>query len=121
MMATDPLTQLETLAAPIGAATVRGAIILLVAIAATQLLRRHSAATRHAIWSGAIAAQLLVLALGIWGPRWRVATPRAVAEIVSPVIAIPSADVLRLAQPPAAAILRASCSTWSLRAARELT
>ena len=86
----DVIARLETFAAPIGAATVRGAIILLVALIATQLLRRHSAATRHAIWSGAIAAQLVVLALGTWGPHWRIATPPAVADAVAPVMAIPA-------------------------------
>jgi beta-lactamase regulating signal transducer with metallopeptidase domain len=87
----DVIGRLETFAGPIGAAAVRGAIILLVALVATQLLRRHSAAMRHAIWSGAVAAQLVVLVLGIWGPRWRVATPPAVADAVAPVIAIPNA------------------------------
>jgi beta-lactamase regulating signal transducer with metallopeptidase domain len=93
MTTPDILGRLDALGGPIATATVRGAIILLVALFATQLLRRRSAATRHAIWSGAIAAQLLVLALGIWGPRWRVATPRAFADIVAPVVAIPDADV----------------------------
>src|SRR3954464_4482799 len=63
-------------------AAVRGAIVLLVALALTTLLRRRSAATRHAIWVGAIAAQLLLLVLSVWGPRWRVATPEPVSVLV---------------------------------------
>jgi beta-lactamase regulating signal transducer with metallopeptidase domain len=91
----DVIGGLDTFATPVGAAAVRGAVILLVALVATQLLRRRSAAARHAIWSGAIAAQLVVLALGLWGPHWRVATPPAVADAVAPVMAIPSADGAR--------------------------
>jgi len=53
-------------------AAVRGAVVLLAALALTHLLRRRSAATRHAVWVGAITAQLLLLVLGIAGPRWRV-------------------------------------------------
>ncbi|HEV7990185.1 MAG TPA: M56 family metallopeptidase [Gemmatimonadaceae bacterium] len=63
-------------------AAVRGAIVLLIALVLTTMLRRRSAATRHALWVGAIAAQLLLLALTVWGPRWRVAAPEPVSALV---------------------------------------
>src|SRR5215218_1849202 len=72
----------DVLASPLFDAALRGAIILLVALVLTVLLHRRSAATRHAIWAGAIAAQVLLLGLAVWGPRWRVAAPEAVSALV---------------------------------------
>src|SRR4051812_22627002 len=76
-------------------AAARGAIVLLAALVLTSLLRRRSAATRHAIWVGAIAAQLLLLVLGAAGPRWRVAVPDPVSALV------PVTDVEQSAAPTA--------------------
>src|SRR5215207_655690 len=72
----------DVVASPLFDAALRGAIILLVALVLTLLLHRRSAATRHAIWAGAVAAQVLLLALAVWGPRWRVAAPEAMSALV---------------------------------------
>ncbi|HKH93358.1 MAG TPA: M56 family metallopeptidase [Gemmatimonadaceae bacterium] len=72
----------DVLASPLFDAALRGAIILLVALVLTVLLHRRSAALRHAIWAGAIAAQVLLLGLAVWGPRWRVVAPDAVSALV---------------------------------------
>ena len=82
---------LERIATPLADAATRGAVILLAALLITTLLRRRSAAARHAVWAGAIAMQLVVLALAVWGPQWRVAAPHVVADAVAtvPLLAIP--------------------------------
>ena len=72
----------DALAAPLIDAALRGAVVLLAALMLTTLLHRRSAATRHAIWAGAVAAQLLLLGLAVWGPRWRVEAPEVVSALV---------------------------------------
>src|SRR5215213_9505382 len=74
----------DALVHPLLDAALRGAVVLLAALVLTTLLHRRSAATRHAIWAGAIVAQLLLLGLAVWGPRWRVAAPKAVSAFVPP-------------------------------------
>jgi len=54
-------------------AAIRGAVILGVAALLALLLRRRSAATRHAIWTIALVAQLALPILGATLPAWRVA------------------------------------------------
>ena len=53
-------------------AAVKGAIVFALAVLAVTLLRRHSAATRHAIWAGAVAAQLAIPVLAALLPAWRI-------------------------------------------------
>jgi beta-lactamase regulating signal transducer with metallopeptidase domain len=72
----------DVLGSPLFDAALRGAIILLGALVLTVLLHRRSAATRHAIWAGAVAAQVLLLVLAVWGPRWRVAAPEMVSALI---------------------------------------
>src|SRR5919107_4113995 len=72
----------DVLASPLFDAALRGAIVMLAALVLTVLLHRRSAATRHAVWAGAVAAQVLLLVLALWGPRWRVAAPEAVGALV---------------------------------------
>jgi beta-lactamase regulating signal transducer with metallopeptidase domain len=74
----------DALVGPLLDAALRGAVVLLVALVLTVLLQRRSAALRHAIWAGAIAAQVVLLGLAVWGPRWRVAAPDAVSALVPP-------------------------------------
>jgi beta-lactamase regulating signal transducer with metallopeptidase domain len=95
-----PFAWLDRFATPLAGATLRGAIILLGALILTTLLRRRSAAARHAIWAGAIAMQLVVLVLGAWGPHWRVATPHVVADAISPLVAVPAAEQLETTPVP---------------------
>ena len=71
----------DVVAVLLGAAA-RGAIVLLVALVLTSLLHRRPAATRHAIWAGAIAVQLLLVGLELWGPRWHVPVPEALRQLV---------------------------------------
>jgi beta-lactamase regulating signal transducer with metallopeptidase domain len=71
----------EVVTVLLGAAA-RGAIVLVAALALTSLLRRRPAAVRHAIWVGAIAVQLLLPVLALWGPHWRVAVPDALRPLV---------------------------------------
>ena len=79
----------DALVTPLLDAALRGAVVLLAALVLTTLLHRRSAALRHAIWAGAIAAQLVLLGLALWGPRWRVAAPEVVSALV-PVSAVES-------------------------------
>jgi beta-lactamase regulating signal transducer with metallopeptidase domain len=74
----------DALVGPLLDAALRGAVVLLVALVLSVLLQRRSAALRHAIWAGAITAQVVLLVLALWGPRWRVAAPDAVSALVSP-------------------------------------
>ena len=79
----------DAVVTPLLDAALRGAVPLLAALVLTTLLHRRSAALRHAIWAGAIAAQLVLLALAVWGPRWRIAAPEIVSALV-PGIAVES-------------------------------
>ena len=91
----------DALVAPLIAAALRGAVVLLAALVLTTLLHRRSAATRHAIWAGAVAAQLLLLALAVWGPRWRIEAP----EVLSALVPAGAGDAIvappRIETPPA--------------------
>ena len=75
-------------------AAIKGVVVFGVAACAVALCRRRSAATRHAIWAGAVAAQLTLPLLSALLPAWRVplierlerrlATPVPVAMDVAP-------------------------------------
>ena len=53
-------------------AAIKGLVIFAAAAVAVTLCRRRSAATRHAIWAGAVAAQLSLPLLSALLPAWRV-------------------------------------------------
>ena len=53
----------------------RATVVLSGAWVATKLLRRASAATRHLIWTAAIAGVLVLPLLGRTLPAWNVPTP----------------------------------------------
>jgi hypothetical protein len=53
-------------------AAIKGVIVFGAAACAVALCRRRSAATRHAIWAGAVAAQLTLPVLSGLLPAWRV-------------------------------------------------
>lgn len=109
-------TWLDASFAPLVDATVRGAIILLVVLVLTHLLRRRSAAARHALWAGAVCAQLLLVGWAVAGPRWSVAIPKAV-DAMLPSIAAPQVTV----PPDAEAVptVPASRSTEQVRQSAE--
>ena len=76
-------------------AAARGAVVLLVALVLTSLLRRRPAAARHAIWAGAIGVQLLLPVLALWGPRWHVPVPQSLQALVPEVSIKTAADQSR--------------------------
>src|SRR5688572_30359488 len=65
----DLLTELPLSSLPVLDAAAKATVILLAASGAVAALRRSSAATRHVVWTSALAALALpVLALAL--PRW---------------------------------------------------
>lgn len=82
------LDRLDAIAPAFVDAAVRGAIVLLVALVVSLLLRRRSAAARHLVWVGAILVQLVLPVFARWGPRWDVAVPIAVTSVLP----VPLAD-----------------------------
>src|SRR5688572_3786968 len=68
-------------------AALKGAVVFLVVALAMPLLRRRSAAVRHAAWSFAVCAQLALPALALVAPAWRVPLvppPGWAADLVGP-------------------------------------
>jgi len=53
-------------------AAIKGVVVFGIAAIAVTLCRRRSAATRHAIWAGAVVAQLSLPVLAALLPAWRV-------------------------------------------------
>jgi beta-lactamase regulating signal transducer with metallopeptidase domain len=71
----------------------KGSVVIAIAAVAAWLLRRHTAAARHSVWSAAIAAQLVIPVLSAVLPTWRVPVvprPAWVAPDVPPVLALPN-------------------------------
>ncbi|MEP6731200.1 MAG: M56 family metallopeptidase [bacterium] len=87
------LERLNTLSPIFIDAAVRGAVVLLIALALTHLLRRRSAAARHLVWVGAIIVQLALPVFALWGPRWQVIIPRDVSSVLP--VDLPTTNELR--------------------------
>jgi beta-lactamase regulating signal transducer with metallopeptidase domain len=85
------LDRLNAIAPALTDAALRGAVILLIALAISHAMRRRSAAARHLAWVGAIAVQLALPVFAIWGPRWQVAVPSAIAGVLP--VTLPEARV----------------------------
>jgi HEAT repeat protein/beta-lactamase regulating signal transducer with metallopeptidase domain len=62
---------------------VRASVVLCAAWVLTSMMRHASAATRHFVWSCAIAGAILTSALGSLGPRWTVSLPQSIASTPS--------------------------------------
>jgi len=84
----------------------RGAVVLLVALVLTTLLQRRPAAVRHAIWTGAIAVQLLLVVLALWGPRWNVPVPEPLRSLVPEASIVTPVDQSRDGSPKVASSTR---------------
>jgi beta-lactamase regulating signal transducer with metallopeptidase domain len=65
--------------------TLRATVLLAGAWLATKLLHRASAATRHLIWTAAIAGVLALPVLSAFGPVWKVPVLSIAAKIEAPV------------------------------------
>jgi beta-lactamase regulating signal transducer with metallopeptidase domain len=63
---------------------IRATILLLGAWVATRLMRRASAATRHLVWTGAIAGVLALPLLGVLAPEWKVTVIWVAAKVDAP-------------------------------------
>jgi beta-lactamase regulating signal transducer with metallopeptidase domain len=63
---------------------IRGTVLLLAAWIATRLLRRASAATRHLVWTSAIAGVLLLPLLTVLVPAWDVPVVTIAAKTDAP-------------------------------------
>ena len=50
----------------------KGSVVIATAAAIVWILRRQTAAVRHSVWSAAVAAQLVIPALALVLPTWRV-------------------------------------------------
>ena len=98
-------------AALLTAVALKGTLIFLLAFFAIGLLRRASAATRHAAWTVALAAALVLPALLVIVPSWHVpvlpGAPSLSTELVLPLPPLPPEPP----RPPAAPV---SPSTVSL-------
>jgi beta-lactamase regulating signal transducer with metallopeptidase domain len=53
-------------------AAVKGAVLVLLAAAAAYVLRKRSAASRHAVWTAAVIGHLTILALMLIMPAWTI-------------------------------------------------
>jgi beta-lactamase regulating signal transducer with metallopeptidase domain len=63
----------------------RATILLLAAWAATRLMRRASAATRHLVWTSAVAGVLALPVIGVIAPEWTVPVISVAAKMNVPV------------------------------------
>ena len=59
---------------------VRASVVLCAAWGLTSMMRHASAATRHFVWSCAIAGAIVASALSSVGPRWSVTLPASIAS-----------------------------------------
>lgn len=82
---------------------VRGSLVLAFALVLTTLMRRTSAAARHAVWVSAILIGLVVPLLGPVAPHWDVRVLPVVVNAATPApTAAPRVDVITVATAPVA-------------------
>ena len=76
------IDRLDAIAPAFIDAALRGAVVLLLALVLTHLLRRRSAAARHLVWVGAVVIQLALPLFAIWGPKWDLPVSSGIASIL---------------------------------------
>lgn len=91
-------TQVPALLSALGGAAAKGTLILAVAAALSVAMRRRSAAARHALWTGALAAQLLMLLASPFLPPIPLAV---VPEGMQAMLGVRSTDALPAVDAPA--------------------
>ncbi len=89
------------LAAALLDAGVKTGILLIVAATATVGLRKSSAATRHVVWTAAMACALVMPILSLWMPQWRV-----LPSWMGPVRVVKDVGALTALPPPLSARLK---------------
>ncbi|MEO8621387.1 MAG: M56 family metallopeptidase [bacterium] len=113
------LDRLNTLAPAFTDAALRGALVLLLALVISQLMRRRTAAARHLVWVGAILVQLALPVFAIWGPQWNVVVPDQVASVMP--VDLREAPAPAIADVPTAAVTTTAGATPSVRAGTQST
>jgi beta-lactamase regulating signal transducer with metallopeptidase domain len=85
-------------------ASIKGSVVALTGASLTVILRRHSAAWRHTIWTTVVAAQVILPALSFVLPRWRVLpatlTPGSALTEMLAAVSGAASHSLTLAGPP---------------------
>ena len=73
-------------------AAIKGVVVFAVASVAVMFCRRRSAATRHAIWAGAVLAQLILPVMSVLLPAWRVPLIDRLDQRFAPMLAPAATD-----------------------------
>ena len=94
-------------------ASLKGSVILLVALGATRIFRRTSAEARHSVLAIALSAFLVLPAAVMFAPRWTLSLPEAASRAFP---FVPTDEAVSVAVAPPAAIARPAATTTVARA-----
>jgi beta-lactamase regulating signal transducer with metallopeptidase domain len=109
--------QLAAIFAALADAALKGTVILLAALAATRLMRRRSAASRHLVWVVALASMLALPLVTRTLPAWRVVPIPAPLRPASEFVAAPAASASPALHSPASAASPSSAAQLPATAA----